>query len=165
MYQAVGAQLAKTAMGAPSESEMDAFGRSAFNRFYYSSYLEARDLLGRFNPAWRGQGHADVPNLLKDSAKGILLRAAKKARNVMTHVEIMKSLNLGISGLDELAQILKEAYAIRVLADYQPETKTIRIANKISLGSANLASAQYWPRRTRILTSAVFESGRSLGLF
>jgi hypothetical protein len=164
MYQVVGANLAQISLEAPSESDMDAFGRSAFNRYYYSSYLTARELLGQFDPEWRTQGHSNVPGLLKDSAKDVFLKAAKKARRTMPDNQVDKSLNQAINGLGELAKILTEGYAIRVLADYMPETKAVRESGKITLGPASLSSAAFWPKRSKILASLVITSGRELGI-
>lgn len=164
MYQVVGASLAQISVDAPSESDMDAFGRSAFNRYYYSAYLTARELLGHFDPEWRTQGHSNVPGLLKDSVKEVFLKAARKARRTMPGIQVDKSLNQAINGLGELANILTEGYAIRVLADYTPETKAVRESGKITLGPASLSSAAFWPKRSKVLASIVKSCGRDLGI-
>ena len=66
----------------------DAYGRSAFNRYYYAAYLTARDLLIKFNPIW-DVSHSDVPNLLESTLPALFRKTAMQLQknNVLSHAD------------------------------------------------------------------------------
>ena len=43
------------------DAEADAFGRSAFNRHYYATFLTVRELLVAIDIAWAKTPHAEIP--------------------------------------------------------------------------------------------------------
>ncbi|MFH1954732.1 MAG: hypothetical protein ABIL06_24350, partial [Pseudomonadota bacterium] len=60
-------KLAELAIGEKNENTADAFGRSAFNRYYYASYLITRQMLKDLNTSWASTGHSKIPELLENS--------------------------------------------------------------------------------------------------
>jgi hypothetical protein len=57
----VAKRLSEIALNEVSETDADAFGRSAFNRYYYASYLITRDMLRQLDPSWTRTGHSKIP--------------------------------------------------------------------------------------------------------
>ena len=46
----VAERLSEIALAEPVEEYADSYGRSAFNRYYYATYLITRDMLRQLNP-------------------------------------------------------------------------------------------------------------------
>ena len=61
--------------------EFDLFGRSAFNRYYYATFLLARAMMRNFNPNWQGP-HKGFPDELIGSTGKVLRTAKLRARKV-----------------------------------------------------------------------------------
>ena len=70
-FSVVGARLHEIALETSTEGEADAFGRSAFNRYYYAAFLLAREMFREMYKGPESINHADIPAHLK----GRVLRA------------------------------------------------------------------------------------------
>lgn len=105
-----------------SASDADAFGRTAFNRYYYAAYLTVRELLERVDASWGREGHANVPGLLE----GALLKKVKGMARKQEKVGVLAKareqvlVKQATAASSEIASILKSAYSVRVAADYEP---------------------------------------------
>jgi hypothetical protein len=160
-------RLADWAVAERNEDDADAFGRSAFNRYYYSSYLITRDMLKQLDPKWASGGHREIPNIL---AQALRNKAKKQIKRVEkdklvapgTAATLRDSLNLAVA---ELSNLLQMAYGIRVVADYEPETRVVRDGNRITLGEGSLGAARTWPNRAASYTKRILKIWRQLGLF
>jgi hypothetical protein len=118
----VGVQLAAIAK-AESGDRADAFGRSAFNRYYYAAYLSVRELLRQFDSTW-GVKHSKVPALLTTKVLDLVRRAAENQERVglITDEQRISLVGQAQSATLALADIFQTAYALRVTSDYEPET-------------------------------------------
>ena len=57
----------------------DAFGRSAFNRYYYASFLNVRDLVSTLDGRWARISHKGIPDLLRGAVTSMIADELKKA--------------------------------------------------------------------------------------
>ena len=147
-------------------SHSDLYGRSAFNRYYYASFLITRETISEMKSNWKGTAHAEIPNLL---VKGLRKPAAAAIRTqvkagLIDHGDKSRILGELNSTGQELAQLLREAYDARIAADYEPELKIHKDGDIITLKSYSLSSAKNWPRRTRQLCSRLLRSWKEIGL-
>lgn len=144
----VGNELQNTAFDRrASADDLDQFGRSAFNRYYYATFLEVREMLRRFNPAWRGS-HAQVPDELEGSIAKRLAAIKRTAQRLDDHqgVAICQAAR---GGLLDLAQLMRGAYVVRVKADYEPEIRIALDSIRFSLDSTSINDAHNWLYRAR----------------
>lgn len=157
--------LSKTARSL-SAGEADAYGRSAFNRYYYAAFLSTRELLSNIDLSWSGMQHSNIPPFLERDllkrfqrdlkrlqAKGLL--AEGKAKSLGSQV--------GSAG-GEIASILRIAYTVRVTADYQPEEKVIFEPTTFRLATHTEAEAKNWLQRIDRNKGIVLNVAREIGL-
>lgn len=147
--QIVAQQLSNWANENDEEAEKDLFGRSAFNRYYYASFLITREMLGTFKTSWRRTMHASIPELLETGLKKAVVDQINRncARNLMTAREgsiLRDKLRVATT---ELANLLRIANDARKIADYEPETKIVMANKVIKLDTHKLSSAAGWSNR------------------
>src|ERR1051325_902919 len=110
----VAQRLSDIALNERDPIHFDLFGRSAFNRFYYASYLITRDMLWRCDPTWAWTPHQEIPNLLKDC---ILKRIRKPIRNqsgkLISRHEGKLMAHGATAAIVPLAGLLASAYTVR----------------------------------------------------
>ena len=140
----VALSLQKWAIAKPQDmTDFDLYGRSAFNRYYYASYLKVRELIVEFEPQWAG-GHATVPEFLTGSIE----REIKKYRSTALRrqqADVVEICNRAVKAIVSLANIMQLAYSIRVTADYNPTIKIIDAADsRFKLGNTSITEAHNW---------------------
>lgn len=127
----------------------DAFARSAFNRFYYTCFLRTREMCRQLTKITRIK-HKEVPNYLRTTIRGTiktrsdtLMRRSGNSRVKTSYAQLRQS---GMTASNELAQLLEEAYRVRVLADYEPEIQLIvqQQPLSIALDGTTLEGAERW---------------------
>ncbi len=151
---AVGHHLQVKAMSAGPD-DRDAFARSAFNRYYYSAFLNTRALLGSLDPAWSSHRHANYPKLLKGRIRRELNSRREKARKNEDDI-LVNRIDRAKREINELAKIMTEAYAVRVVADYElEEPVSFDEGPRFSLRSVDISDAHQWENATRILCGSV----------
>ena len=134
--------------------DFDQYGRSAFNRYYYSTFLIVRPLIVEFEPDW-GRSHSSIPGMLTGSIERELKRFRKSAMGRLDKDDI-RTLNVAIAALNSLAQLMTSANASRIAADYNPEIPlTVKGADRFSLASTDISEAHDWPARARTMTSQI----------
>lgn len=162
----VGEQLQDWAEGKKIAHEKDVFARSAFNRFYYAAFLITRDMLGELKPEWKKTAHKNIPDLLltsvKKSVDNELKKLFKKGIFSVSEKSLLKTkIN---SATIELSNLLKEAYELRVIADYDPEVP-IEIKNNIlQLRKYKLNSAREWPGKASAFCKMIRKVWGDVGL-
>jgi hypothetical protein len=72
--------LSKAARNAGG-GEADAFGRSAFNRYYYAAFLSTRELLATIERSWKGVPHSNIPDLLENDLRTRFQREMKRLQD------------------------------------------------------------------------------------
>ena len=147
--QYVGSELERLALMNTDPNNADLLGRSAFNRYYYAAFLITRETLGYMQPNWKGTQHANIPELLTASLKRPAKHALTQQRRkgLITPGKESRLLTELSTVASELAQLLTQAYDARILADYEPEIKTIKDKNVICLKSHKLTTARQWPEQ------------------
>lgn len=163
--QIVGNELERLALDNPNPVEADLLGRSAFNRYYYASFLITRRTLGIMRGSWKGTAHAEIPNLLEVGLKKpAQTQIAKLLRAGLVDKSEQSKMLSELKWIGtELAQLLKQAYDARILADYEPEIKTVREGNVILLRAYKLTTAKAWPNRAEFLCSRLLKLWREIG--
>ena len=142
--QLVGNELERLALSNGDQESADLLGRSAFNRYYYAAFLITRETLGSMQTNWRGTAHAEIPNLLEIGLKKparAAIRSQLRSGLLDKGDESRLLSDLSATG-SELAQLLRQAYDARILADYEPEIKTTRTGNLITLKTYKLTTAK-----------------------
>jgi len=72
----VATHLISQARSMGSEMLVDAYARSAFNRYYYSSFLSTRELLSQLNGSWGREPHKNIPKILSENVVGQIKKTA-----------------------------------------------------------------------------------------
>lgn len=163
--QIVGEKLEQLAFKDSDNSNSDLLGRSAFNRFYYAAFLETRKTLGDMKPNWKGTPHAEIPKLLKMCLKNQARKEIdKQVRAGIIDQNDKKHLLTKLQeAANELADLLIKAYDARVIADYEPEIKTVRDKNTILLKAHTLSSAKKWPTTANKLCGRLLNIWKQIG--
>lgn len=162
----VGEQLEAWAKSQMEFGSKDLFGRSAFNRYYYSAYLTTREMLGDLNGKWRRTNHSDTPNLLLKGVREPVIRQLEKDHKSgrITKTEMGQQRRTLQVSTTELSNLLIQAYALRGIADYEPEVHVRVEGTVISLDSYKLNSARGWPDRANGLCKSIRKSWKDSGL-
>jgi hypothetical protein len=132
-----------------SGARADAFGRSAFNRYYYASFLSVRELLAEIEPSWSATPHANFPELLQDAVVKQVRREAKKQEKAgaISPSSASSLITKAASATSEIASVLRVANQARVAADYKPEIAVVFDGTGFELGGQTDAAARGWKAR------------------
>jgi hypothetical protein len=159
-------ELSKHATNVKSFEEADAFGRSAFNRYYYATYLTVRDMLAQINAKWAKIPHKNIPKTLEgDLVKLFRENGKKQVQGKAIHASQLHSyLQQTNAAAGDIASTLTSAYMVRVTADYEPDHKIEFIDNKLSLASHTLDEAKNWKRRVEAKKGILIKVAKELGI-
>ncbi|GJL56650.1 MAG: hypothetical protein NPIRA02_37820 [Nitrospirales bacterium] len=160
--QKVGEKLAEWAKSESNTQDVDAIGRSAFNRFYYASFLLTREMLGNFDSQLMKARHASIPEILNGSIKKKIQRVSRSRKNMISQKDVSQAFD----SLNALSSLLQDAYKVRCDADYCPEKKIIRngVKGEIFLEEKKLSSASNWQRHAERYVKIIQRVGKNLGL-
>lgn len=149
--ECVALALQKSAISLRSNpTEFDLFGRSSFNRYYYSVFLVVKDALGKMNASWARCPHKDVPEILSGSIRKHISSYRRKAIKIEDE-EAVKYCNQAISAVDSLAALMVNAYSVRVTADYRPDILIDDLGeSRFKLDRTNITEAHDWSGRARL---------------
>ncbi|TFW33599.1 hypothetical protein [Massilia horti] len=141
----------------------DYFGRSAFNRYYYATFLEIKVVLGRLRKEWDGNvAHADIPTLLRVRIVDDLKKGKSKAAKA-SDGHAISLCSQGIAAARHLAEMMETCRAIRVVADYNPEIPVkFTQADNFTLSSTPVNEAGRWPNRARACLSSIEDAWRQV---
>lgn len=147
-------------------SDADLFARTAFNRYYYASYLSARELLARLNSQWTSQSHKGIPDLMERSLTDLVRRQAKKlaGKGLLTAAQQSNLVSQVNQASSDIASVLRVAYAVRVVADYKPELLVIFDVPNFTLDSHSDAEARNWKARVDRAKGIILNVTKELGL-
>ena len=163
MLRVVGDRLSEWAQ---QETKLaDFFARSAFNRYYYDSFLQVRELLRTLNIGGRKPSHSQAPRFLADHVLKEVRKSLKKARksNLIDDAHKEELERNASAALVALSQVLTQARNLRVVADYEPEVSVKRSEDIFTLNETTLQSAGNWPRTTNKLVEVVWNALREAG--
>jgi hypothetical protein len=126
--------------------EADAFGRTAFNRYYYAAFLSTRSFLLQIERSWSRAPHGNIPDLLEvDLIKRLRVALKPLQTKGMVPTGRAKSLiSQAGAAAGDMASILRTAYKVRIAADYEPETKVAFEPTTFRLATHTEAEAKQW---------------------
>lgn len=159
MYESVASHLSNHVVVASEDPDRDWFGRTCFNRYYYSAYLRVRSGLSEIEPKVERLGHKAYPEHLEATVRRDLKRALTTAKRVQDGDSI-RTLSAGLTAEKELAEILRKGYSTRVVADYQVDTAVQYDERDFKLNSVPISAAKAWPSRADTLTQALVKAMR-----
>lgn len=139
--------------------DFDVFGRSAFNRYYYATFLMIREKFYAMGILQVGQElpHSNVPEKLRGTLKKRLSKARTRVQRSGDN-DLVSVIYNAESAAEDLARMIEEAKGIRTLADYQPETTICLSRRGFSLVDFEIDAAKVWPQRAdgylRVIESA-----------
>ncbi|UES56043.1 hypothetical protein GFK91_10745 [Roseibium aggregatum] len=135
--------------------ERDAYARSAFNRYYYCVFLKTRDLFKSLDPSWSRMPHAGFPSVLKGEVRKQLKKGWTRARKNSDN-KLMRDTETALRAVEALSGLLETAYAIRVVADYEPEeTVEFNGVDRFSLKEVEITSAHGWRSKCEIFCDEI----------
>lgn len=163
MLRVVGDRLSEWAQ--QEEYRADSFARSAFNRYYYDSFLTVRDMLLDFGIDGRSSHHKDIPDMLTGSVYRKIKHKIKdmKGKGLLDWSEKHALERKVFAALSELSSTLETARNLRETADYEPEVTIDRVGGSLRLKETNLRSAGAWPHKTDRLVGRVRGVWREVG--
>lgn len=143
----------------------DAYGRSAFNRYYYAAYLTVRDLLIKFNPSW-DVSHSDAPNLVESTLPALVRKTARKLQknNVLSHAD-EKRISSGVASAGAaIAEVMRIAYKVRVISDYRPEEQVTFDKATFHLDAHSEGDARAWLGIVEMHKGRILRLGKEIEL-
>lgn len=158
--------LEEVAVRSSTDDDLNYFGRSSYNRYYYSCYWAVRVSLNRFFKNWEKTGHADVPRKLRSSFKKLLLDRSEELRSngVMSDAEYNRN-QAAIKGLIKgIADILQQGYDSRCIADYNPERKVVRDGVGLRLEGLKTSEFKKWDKLIHTRVNKLDKILNDLGL-
>ena len=147
---AVGHHLQKEAISA-APAEKEAYARSAFNRYYYSAFLNARSLLVELLDQSKASEmkHASYPGFLKGTIQKKLSHERRNASKI-GDARLVSRIDLAKRSAAELARIMEIANKAREAADYEQD-EPVRFGGsyRFSIKSVDISDAHDWEEATR----------------
>lgn len=132
-----------------SATDADSYARSAFNRYYYATFLCVRQTLVHIDKKYDAPNHKGIPDLLKGPIQKRIKSIQKKADR-LGDTSLVNDCRKANSQNLEFAEILEKAYAIRVVADYTPETAVDFRSNRFTLSGVAVTEAHDWVAKAKI---------------
>ncbi len=163
----VAKHLEMHSIGLKDAVDIDLFGRSAFNRFYYSAYWTVRDSLSPIRPSISKQPHKNMPIYLKNSFKNYLLKKCTvlESKKIIKPSESKRIQSIIRSQLMSISSSLENAYYVRCIADYYLEEKAILIGNKIRLGGMSSSDVSSIDTKVKSATDTLVKTCHENGLY
>ncbi|RQN41009.1 SPFH domain-containing protein [Paraburkholderia tropica] len=158
--------LARQAIASLDADGANLFGRSAFNRYYYGVYLAVRAMLQVGHPEIQRFQHKDLPDELTGKVRNRIMEASRQQikRKLLDEGHAAQLIDSATTALRELAEILREGYRIRVVADYDPSAKAIVQNGHVLLQDKTTDAARQWGRRAERAIGQVKRVWRQLGI-
>lgn len=138
------------------QAEKDLFGRSAFNRYYYATFLHVRTGLRQLNdPDWFDLPHKVIPDVLKGAIRKKLSKGRVDASKV-NDTDVVKLCERAKHAALELSELMKKGYATRVVADYYPEIEVSFAGDReFFLHSVGTNDARDWPQKASVYVRTI----------
>ncbi|BBV77422.1 hypothetical protein WM003_15750 [Klebsiella michiganensis] len=143
----------------------DAYGRSAFNRYYYACFLNIREFVSAIDTSWGKVKHAEVPTLLRVSVNKKIEIELRKSERIgdLTLGEYHSKKSILLTSLENMASTMALAYTIRGVVDYEPEIEMIFGDGSFSINKTSVASAKGWLQTINLERAKVIKIMREVG--
>ena len=142
--------------------ECDEFGRSAYNRYYYATFLRVRKMIAALDAAWSQLPHASYPLTLRGAVRKKLQNGRSKAQRVGDH-DLAATCARALSAATEIADLMEAASATRVVADYNPQIPVDFTGGRFSLNNVRITDAHEWPKKADVWSSIIEKTWIQLG--
>lgn len=143
-------------------SEIDLFGRSAFNRYYYATFWIVRECLKTIDEAWAEPGHSQAPEILRGQVQRRIRKQLQT--NVLPPGETAKLRSRANNSISALASLLDEARLVRTRADYKPEATATMSEGTILMAGVTSGEAARWLKLADTHTANIIDVCRKLGI-
>jgi len=146
--------------------DADAFGRSAFNRYYYATYLSVRELLASLDSSWETQPHSAIPNLLETTVMRLVRDQAKRMSKsgLLTEAKQHSLAKQAGRASSDIASVLRVAYGVRVVADYRPDQRVGFQHAEFRLAEHSQTEARKWKMRVDRSKGVLMNISKELGI-
>lgn len=135
--------------------ECNLFGRAAYNRYYYAMFLIVREKLVDLNPDWSGTGHSSYPEILNGTVKKRIASGRKSAVKIGDG-PLIALCQKALHAAHQLSELMRLGYAVRVVADYNPQVSVNFIsADRFKLNDVEITAAHEWPDRAKIYADTI----------
>ena len=162
MLELVGKHLEEQALMRDSDDDIDSFGRSAFNRYYYAAFWIVKSALAEIDPKWSSIPHKQVPEVLRGSVRNRLEKELTKAER--TGFSGGRLRNQIRTSTETLAELMEHAYKKRVEADYSMSTTVKKSNQTLYMGQEKCSSASHWPHRANTSAGNLRNVSKQLGI-
>jgi hypothetical protein len=160
--QIVGQYLQQEALIQTMATDRDFFGRSAFNRYYYATFLQVKTGLGSLRTEWSTMAHADIPGVLRGTVQRELKQGRMRAQKTADK-EVITLCSRALAAVADLADLMEKGYATRVTADYHPEISVdFSSGVDFKLNTIAVGAAKTWPSRAAVLVGAITSAWKQL---
>ena len=164
--QLVGDKLSELAITETKQDRVDAFGRSAFNRYYYAAFLITREMLKTLKSDWGTTPHRRIPDLLRGKVLAELRNETKRQlrSGILRPTQSSNMRTEANKAAADLSDLLMRAYDVRCLADYSPDLELSSAQGTFKLGNHTITAASNWSRDASIYTKRLLKLWKNLGL-
>lgn len=153
--EAVALHLQQEAVKRDEDTGRDLFGRSAYNRYYYATYLTVRALISMLNAQWKNLPHSDYPSLLEGKLLEEIKRGKKRAQK-LSDGQTIQICQQAQHAAHCLADVMKKGNAARVIADYHPDVAVNFISGgRFALNGVDISDAHQWPSRASAWSDSI----------
>ncbi len=136
-----------------SATDADSYARSAFNRYYYATFICVRQTLVDIDKKYENSlNHKGVPELLRGTIQK-RIKAIQKKADKLGDVSLVNDCRQASSQNLTFALMLEKAYAIRVVADYTPETAVDFRSDRFTLSGVAVTDAHDWLSKANLWSS------------
>lgn len=140
--------------------EKDLFARSAYNRYYYSIFLLAREMLNIIIPEHGHFAHKAIPEILTGNIVKTLKRWKRTALKNQDY-PLIKKIDSAIKAANDLSELMSRAYITRVVADYEPdEIINFSDTENFFLKGMSITEAQRWRGQATLWRDAIIDAWR-----
>lgn len=158
----VAEHLRDTSSQIKDTTERDLFARSAFNRYYYATFLTIRTTLSEIDPKWDEPRHKEVPVLLRETVVKKFQRRAKG--RLLSPSEAAKEMYKGCTAAKALAKMIEIGNETRKTADYEPKVLVLFENSTFSLNGVKSSTARKWCIDAKTRCRVLYDAARKLGL-
>lgn len=143
--------------------EKDVFGRSAFNRYYYATFLLVKDKFASFRSEWAGDlAHAQIPEMLRSNIRKTFIEGRRRAQKA-EDTDVFNLCQRALSASEDLARLMEEGRATRVVADYKPELLVdFSVGEGYALNTVSVLKAHTWPYKAKGYLSTISSAWKQL---
>lgn len=136
-------------------ADADSYARSSFNRYYYATFLCVRSTLVRVDSKYKDSlNHRGAPDFLRGTIQK-RIKAIEKKANKLGDAPLVSECRQASSQNLSFAETLEKAYAIRVVADYTPETAVDFRSDRFTLSGVAVTEAHDWLAKANLWSSVI----------